>query len=74
MLDYDVTGFDGKKKIAFAQTNFLGGKNLFLAYCYIVVGALCILFAIVFIVTYKYTKKWLELLTKIIIKPKAKIF
>lgn len=30
---------------------------MFLAYCYIVVGALCLVFAIVFLVTYKYTKK-----------------
>ncbi len=43
--------------IVLAQTNFLGGRNMFLAWCYIVVGVLCVVFAIIFIVTYKYTKK-----------------
>ena len=56
-LDYSVESFGGAKKVVLAQTNFLGGRNMFLAYCYIVVGALCLVFAIVFLVTYKYTKK-----------------
>lgn len=32
-----------------STTNALGGKNMFLALCYIVVGVLCMLFAIVFL-------------------------
>jgi hypothetical protein len=46
--NYDVNGFDGNKSFVLSTTNALGGKNYFLAVCYIVVGALCIIFAIIF--------------------------
>jgi uncharacterized membrane protein YuzA (DUF378 family) len=35
-----------------STTNALGGKNYFLAICYIVVGAFCLLFALVFLGVY----------------------
>jgi uncharacterized membrane protein YuzA (DUF378 family) len=35
----------------------LGGQNYFLAICYIVVGALCIVFAIIFFVAYMRKQK-----------------
>lgn len=38
------------KAVVITTTNWLGGKNLFLGWSYIVVGAICLLFAIVFIV------------------------
>jgi len=46
---YDVSQFQGKKSFVLSTTNALGGKNYFLALCYIVVGVLCMLFAIVFL-------------------------
>jgi hypothetical protein len=49
---YDVSSFDGKKSFVFSTTNALGGKNYFLAICYIVVGALCIVFAIIFLIAF----------------------
>lgn len=49
---YDVSSFDGQKSFVLSTTNTLGGKNYFLAICYIVVGALCILFAIIFLVAF----------------------
>jgi hypothetical protein len=49
---YDVSSFDGKKSFVLSTTNALGGKNYFLAICYIVVGALCIVFAVIFLVAY----------------------
>ena len=49
---YDVTSFDGKKSFVLSTTNALGGKNYFLAICYIVVGALCIVFAIIFLIAF----------------------
>lgn len=39
-----------EKALVITTTNWLGGKNLFLGWGYIVVGIVCLLFAIVFIV------------------------
>jgi len=49
---YNVKDFQGKKYFVLSTTNMLGGQNYFLAVCYIVVGALCIVFAIIFFVAY----------------------
>lgn len=49
---YDVSSFEGKKSFVLSTTNALGGKNYFLAICYIVVGSLCIVFAIIFLVAF----------------------
>jgi len=49
---YDVSQFDGKKSYVFSTTNALGGKNYFLAICYLVVGSLCIVFAIIFCIAF----------------------
>jgi hypothetical protein len=49
---YDVNGFDGNKSFVLSTTNALGGKNYFLAVCYIVVGSLCLVFAIIFLVAF----------------------
>lgn len=45
---YNVKPFSGGKSFVLSTTNALGGKNYFLAVCYIVVGALCFLFAFIF--------------------------
>ena len=50
--NYDVSSFGGSKSFVLSTTNALGGKNYFLAICYIVVGGLCILFAIIFLVAF----------------------
>ena len=49
---YDVSSYEGTKSFVLSTTNALGGKNYFLAICYIVVGSLCIVFAIIFFVAY----------------------
>jgi hypothetical protein len=41
--------FGGEKWIILSQANSFGGKNEFLAYCYLAVGALSIILAIIFI-------------------------
>lgn len=46
---YDVASFEGSKSFVLSTTNALGGKNYFLAICYIVVGSLCLIFAIIFL-------------------------
>ena len=50
--NYEVSPFQGKKSFVISTTNALGGKNYFLAVCYITVGTLCMLFAFVFCVAY----------------------
>ena len=49
---YDVSDYDGSKMFVISTTNALGGKNFFLAVCYLVVGSLCIVFAIIFLGAY----------------------
>jgi hypothetical protein len=49
---YDVRSFDGSKYFVLSTTNVFGGTNYFLAICYIVVGALCISFGIIFFIAY----------------------
>lgn len=55
--NYDVNGFEGNKSFVLSTTNALGGKNYFLAVCYIVVGSLCLVFAIIFLVAFLKKKK-----------------
>ena len=55
--NYNVSSFTGKKYFVLSTTNMLGGQNYFLAICYIVVGALCIVFAIIFFVAYMRKSK-----------------
>ena len=50
--NYEVKPFQGQKSFVISTTNALGGKNYFLAVCYITVGTLCMLFAFVFCVAY----------------------
>merc|ERR1711934_1102843 len=45
---FPVMGFDGKKKIVLSTTTWIGGKNQFLGWAYIVVATVCILLAIGF--------------------------
>jgi hypothetical protein len=45
--NYDVNGFDGNKSFVLSTT-----KNYFLAVCYIVVGSLCLIFAMIFLVAF----------------------
>ena len=46
--NYDVKAFNGAKYVVLSTTNAFGGKNEFLAICYLTVGSLCIIFAILF--------------------------
>lgn len=54
---YDVNGFEGNKSFVVSTTNALGGKNYFLAICYIVVGSLCLIFAVIFLFAFIKKKK-----------------
>jgi hypothetical protein len=56
--DYKVSDFSGTKSFVLSTTNMLGGRNYFLAVCYIVVGALCIVFAVIFFVAYMRKRQY----------------
>ena len=47
---YPVGSFGGSKSVVLSTTTWIGGKNLFLGYAYLVVGAICIVLAICFFV------------------------
>ena len=54
---YKVDSFAGSKYFVLSTTNVLGGTNYFLAVCYIIVGALCIMFGIIFFIAYMGRKQ-----------------
>jgi len=45
---YPVSSFGGKKYVVLSTTTWIGGKNPFLGYAYIVVGAICFVQGVVF--------------------------
>eukprot|EP00479_Gromia_sphaerica_P008758 TRINITY_DN3472_c0_g1_i1.p1 TRINITY_DN3472_c0_g1~~TRINITY_DN3472_c0_g1_i1.p1 ORF type:complete len:132 (-),score=25.53 TRINITY_DN3472_c0_g1_i1:167-562(-) len=45
---FRVADFDGQKWIVASTTTWLGGKNSFLGYAYIIVGVLCMILALLF--------------------------
>ena len=51
--NYDVNYYDGRKKIILSNTTIFGGNNTFLGICYIFVGGLSLICAIIFPIGYK---------------------
>eukprot|EP01083_Nonionella_stella_P071828 193175_1 len=47
---FRVEEFDGKKSIVLSTNSFLGGKNDFLGLAYIIVGSVCLAFAVAFLI------------------------
>jgi hypothetical protein len=54
---FDVAGFDGEKAVILSTTSWLGGKNDFLGYAYIVVGTLCLLLALGFFIKHRVSPR-----------------
>ena len=55
--NFDAKKFDGKKFLILSTANILGGKNYFLGISYIVLGCICIILAVVFIIGYNINKE-----------------
>ena len=55
--NFDVDKFDGKKFLVLSTVNIFGGKNTFRGISYIVLGAICIVLAVVFIIGYNIHQK-----------------
>lgn len=45
---FDSSLWQGNKSFAISTTNLMGGRNTFLAMCYLVTGVLCLLISIIF--------------------------
>lgn len=54
---YDVKQFGGEKHIVLSTTSWLGGKNDFLGFAYIIVGTLCLLLASAFFIKHKVSPR-----------------
>jgi len=50
MLDYDIAKFNTKKYFVVSNSNFLGSSNNYLAILYLVVGSVCFVIAMLFLV------------------------
>ncbi|EFA86692.1 hypothetical protein PPL_00494 [Heterostelium album PN500] len=51
--NYPVNSFEGKKYVVLSTTTWIGGKNPFLGYAYIVVGVVCFFQGIGFLIKHK---------------------
>jgi len=54
---YPVESFEGKKHVVLSTTTWIGGKNPFLGYAYIVVGAICFVQGIIFFIKHKISPR-----------------
>lgn len=50
---YPVQSFGGTKSIVLSTKSWIGGRNFFIGYAYVTVGAVCIVLALCFLIKYK---------------------
>jgi len=54
---YPVKSFGGTKRVVLSTATWIGGKNLFLGYAYVVVGVICIVLALCFLIKYRLSPR-----------------
>jgi len=54
---FPVSSFKGEKLVVISTTSWLGGKNDFLGLAYIVVGCVCLFFALIFFIKNKWSPR-----------------
>jgi hypothetical protein len=52
---FDVSSFGGTKSFALSTVSVFGGENVFLGYVYVIVGGLCFLLAVGFLIAYQFS-------------------
>eukprot|EP00735_Rhodelphis_limneticus_P009203 TRINITY_DN2608_c0_g1::TRINITY_DN2608_c0_g1_i1::g.26016::m.26016 TRINITY_DN2608_c0_g1::TRINITY_DN2608_c0_g1_i1::g.26016 ORF type:complete len:391 (+),score=123.64,sp/Q9SLK2/ALIS3_ARATH/40.68/3e-76,CDC50/PF03381.10/4.5e-81,DUF3899/PF13038.1/63,DUF3899/PF13038.1/17 TRINITY_DN2608_c0_g1_i1:50-1174(+) len=55
--NFDVEPFGGTKSVVISTTTWLGGKNPFLGYAYVIVGAICFALATGFLIKHLYSPR-----------------
>ena len=54
---YPVSTFGGTKAVVLSTTSWIGGRNLFLGYAYVVVGVISIVLALCFLLKYRLSPR-----------------
>jgi len=55
--NYPVSAFNGRKSVVLSTTSWLGGKNSFLGWAYIVVGIVCFVQGIIFALKHRISPR-----------------
>jgi len=55
--NYPVESFDGRKFVVLSTTSWIGGKNPFLGWAYIVVGIICFVLGVIFAIKHKVSPR-----------------
>eukprot|EP01113_Clastostelium_recurvatum_P009626 TRINITY_DN1465_c0_g1_i2.p1 TRINITY_DN1465_c0_g1~~TRINITY_DN1465_c0_g1_i2.p1 ORF type:complete len:315 (+),score=65.26 TRINITY_DN1465_c0_g1_i2:173-1117(+) len=55
--NYPVASFSGKKYVVLSTTSWIGGRNSFLGYAYIVVGAVCLVQGLIFALKHRISPR-----------------
>lgn len=50
--NYNTYSFGGSKALVLSTTSWIGGKNNFIGFAYLIVGGFCLFLALVFVVLY----------------------
>jgi len=55
--NYPVASFEGQKSVVLATASWIGGKNPFLGYAFIIVGSLCFILGVIFALKHRISPR-----------------